>query len=485
VDLLSDVAKRAVEDAGDGAALLQEVDTLVSVSSTIDEPEYGRLPVGRLPNQPKSIARALGIKPQRLFTTATGGNTPQMLVNHFAGEVADGRAEVVLATGGEVLASLMKRVLSGEDMDHWGDDEAPIDPSCILGNFEPGVNEVERAHSLHFMTNSYPLLENGWRHHLGHSPEAHLQHLGDFLSPMTAIASQNPYAWFPVERSSEEIATETKANRLVGYPYTKYMNSIMRVDQGAAWLMMSVGKARELGISEDKWVFIHGAADVTEIWNITERVDYHSSPAIKLLGQKAFAMAGWNIGDVNYLDIYSCFPSAIQLAAHELGVAVNDPRRMTVTGGLPYYGGAGNAYAMCSIAEMMNKLRAKPGSKGLVTANGWILTKHSMGLYSTEPWQGPWHRENPALYQVEIDKLEHPSLAASPSGAGTVETYTVVKVRGDKQLGVVIGRLDNNDRFLAFVPNDEALFQKMKAGDFVGARGQVQSGEKTNLFIPD
>ncbi|TNE36982.1 MAG: acetyl-CoA acetyltransferase [Alphaproteobacteria bacterium] len=484
-ELLSDVARQAVEDAGDAERILAAVDTLIAVGATTNERGFDSLPVGRLPNAPKSIAKALGINPKELYTTHTGGNTPQFLVNHFAEKIAEGEADVVLATGGEVLASLMARIAKGEDMNIWADDEDPIAPDHILGDARPGVNETERNHTLFFMTNSYPLFEMGWRHHLGHSPQAHMAHLGSFLAPMTEVAAKNPYAWFPVARSAEEISTVNEKNRWVGYPYPKYMNSILRVDQGGAWLMMSVKKARELNVPQDKWVFLHGCADVKEIWHVTERVNYHSSPAIRLMGQKAFQMAGWSVGDVDYIDLYSCFPIAVQLGAHELGLDLDDPRGLTVTGGLPYFGGAGNAYVMCSIAEMMNRLRAKPGSKGLVTANGWVLTKHTMGLYSTEPVEGHWSREDPKNYQSEIDNLPHPTLCEKPEGPGTIETYTVVNGRGGKHLGIVIGRLKNGERFIAMLPDDEGLLDQVKCEDYIGRTGQVTAGEKTNLFVPD
>ena len=50
---------------------------------------------------------------------------------------------------------------------------------------------------------------------------------------------------------------------MIGLPYTKYMNSIMRVNQSSAMIMMSAKKARELGIPESKWVFMY-SGDVFE-----------------------------------------------------------------------------------------------------------------------------------------------------------------------------------------------------------------------------
>lgn len=51
-------------------------------------------------------------------------------------------------------------------------------------------------------------------------------------------------------------------------------------------------------------------------------------------------MAGRQLPDhsLRYLDLYSCFPCVVQIAADVLGMAHDDPRGFTVTGGLPFYG---------------------------------------------------------------------------------------------------------------------------------------------------
>src|SRR5690606_18969108 len=107
---------------------------------------------------------------------------------------------------------------------------------------------------------------------------------------------------------------------------------------------------------------------------------------------------------IDFFDLYSCFASAVQIGCAELGLSEDDPRGLTVTGGLPYFGGPGNNYVTHSISEMMRRLRANPGKFGMVTANGNYVTKHSFGIYSTEPVQGTWQRENPATLQAELDR---------------------------------------------------------------------------------
>ena len=113
-----------------------------------------------------------------------------------------------------------------------------------------------------------------------------------------------------------------------------------------------------------------------------------------------------------------------------MNISEDDPRPLTVTGGLPYFGGAGNAYTLLSVATMAQKLRANPGSKGFCNGNGWFLTKHSLGLYSTTPFEGAWQREAPSVLQGKIDAMEKMVVDEAPNGLGVIESYTVAHVAG-------------------------------------------------------
>jgi acetyl-CoA C-acetyltransferase len=119
------------------------------------------------------------------------------------------------------------------------------------------------------------------------------------------------------------------------------MNAIMEVDQSATLIMMSEEKANQFKIPKEKRIYLHGCADINEVWNVTERPELHSSKAIKLMGEKAFSMSKWNIDEIDFIDLYSCFPSMVELGREALGIGLNDKRNLTVTGGLPYFGGAG------------------------------------------------------------------------------------------------------------------------------------------------
>jgi acetyl-CoA C-acetyltransferase len=487
LDLAATAAERAASDAGLSAGALAGIDALGVVGFTVDAPGgLERLPFPRLKNPPRSLARRLGAEPRHAVYSHMGGNSPQQMINHLCQRIAEGKTDLALAVGAEFLGSLMKRLRTGTPFpDGYGDEETEA-PERI-GDPRPGVTPQEAAHGLGFPVNTYPLFENALRARDGRSLEDHQQRLGRLFAPFTEVAARNPQAWFPTARSAEELITVTDQNRMISYPYPKYLNAIMEVDQSAGVLIASVKKARELGVPEDRWVYLHGCADASDLWYPLQRQNFHSSPAIRLTGQRAFAMAKIGLQDVNFIDLYSCFPVAVEVAAEELGVALDDPRGLTVTGGLPYAGGPGNNYAMHSIAVMMQKLRAEPGAYGLVTANGWFLTKQSVGLYSTKPVEDEWAREDPKAIQAEIDALPHPVIVEHPEGRATIETYTVQHSREGPRLGIVIGRDEHDRRFVANTPSDQRTLMNLESREGVGRTGTVGPSPDgaLNIFTPD
>ncbi len=482
VELMVEVARKAAADAGPGEALLDQIDAIAVLGLTVDSPESGSGAQGMVRNVPHAVCEVLSIDPAEKIYTHTGGNTPQMLVNHYAEKIAQGEASAVLLVGAEALHTMLSRLKMGMDLDGWMDDSGG-DPER-LGDTRPAASDHEMTYGMHTPSVSYPLFENALRASYGWSLDEHRQKLGELYQRFNEVATKNPLSWFPTERSAEEIANVSDSNRYVGFPYTKFLNSIIQVNMGAAVILSSVAKARELGVNDERMVYLHGCADVNDIWNVSERENYYSSRAIRTLGEKAFAMAGKSVDEMDYLDIYSCFPSAVQIACDELGIAHDDARGLTVTGGLPYFGGPGNNYVTHSIATMMDVLRNNPGKFGLLNGNGWFITKHSLGIYSTTPVKGDWKRESPAAYQQAVLDEAHPPFTESPSGNATIETYTVLHGREGVERALVIGQLDDGTRFIAETPDDEQTLRQMMDREMIGTSGTVTAGKEKNLFVP-
>ncbi|MGH6909669.1 MAG: acetyl-CoA acetyltransferase, partial [Phenylobacterium sp.] len=255
--LLKIAAERAAADAGIGAAGLAAIDALAVAGFTIDAPGSNRGTIPHSTNPPKSLAKALGASPGWAVYSHMGGNTPQQLVNVLAERIARGETELGLAVGAEFLGSAMKRLTKGLGFADWQEDEDLPEPQRI-GDPRPGVTPYEARHALNRPINIYPLFENALRARDGRSLADHQTRLGKLFAPFTKVAAHNPEAWFPVERSAEELVAVSEKNRMIGYPYPKQLNAIMEVDQSAGVILASEAKARELGVPEDKWVYLHG-----------------------------------------------------------------------------------------------------------------------------------------------------------------------------------------------------------------------------------
>jgi acetyl-CoA C-acetyltransferase len=357
----------------------------------------------------------------------------------------------------------------------------------MTGDLRPGVNDLEVRHGMRLPVEVYPLFENALRARAGETIDEHQRKVGALMARFTRVAAKNPYAWFRQERVPEDLITVSPDNRMVGFPYPKRLNAIIEVDQAAAVVMTSLARAKELGVPSDRMVFLWGGADATDIWHVSERLDYVESPAIRAAGRAALAQAGVSADDIAYIDLYSCFPSAVQIGRDALGIAPDDPRDLTVTGGLPYHGGPGNNYSMHAIATMVNLLRGDPAAKGLVTALGWFITKHSVGVYSGSPPPREWSRE-PGCYDDAADAARAPRVVAEANGPATIETYTVVHGRdGAPERGIVIGRRDDGRRFLATTPaGDRGALEALEREEGVGRRGRVRhdASTNTNVFEP-
>ena len=286
---------------------------------------------------------------------------------------------------------------------------------------------------------SYALAENVRRERLGLTLDQYRAEIGALFAPFTKVAAANPHAAAPTERSAAELAILTERNRLVAEPYGRLVVSRDQVNQGAAIVLASAGEARRLGVPEDRWVHIHAVADCAEPSLLT-RADLERSPAAVAAISSALELAGITWENIAATDLYSCFAIPVLGLLDAFGLSRDDPRGWTLTGGLPFFGGAGNNYAGHAIAQAVQRCRAGPGDKVLVGANGGIMSKYAVGIYSTAP--ADWsHARWTSLPKIAptchvLDKLDGEAAAESftiqPGKAG--ETATLIARLGDARV---------------------------------------------------
>lgn len=456
-DLMERAAWQALDDApGFGG----RIGRLISVNVLNDDH----------PRPATAVARRLGLDVDAVTceTTIVGGNTPQALVTRVANAIADGDDRAVLLVGSEALAS-KKRGAIEDDLDN--DLREGEDPK--LGTDRFGLGPAETAIHLFLPIHVYPMFESAMAAEAGRTFEEQRRFVAEFMARNTAVAAKHPYAWFPTEATPDELATVTPDNRLTAEPYTKRMNAIMAVDQGAALAVCSLATAQDLGIA-DRAVFVWAGADANDVWCPAQRPDLAHSPGIRAAGQGALAAAGIGIDDIDHLDFYSCFPSAIQAGADALGVAIDDPRGLTVTGGLAYFGGPGNNYPTHAIATIVERLR-EGGGVGLSTGLGWFTTKHSVGIYGAEPPPQGYRPVDLSAEQAAIDATEL-DICLDATGPATVVASTVIHDRDGAPSNVPV---------FADLPDGRRVAANAVADEIAGLAGRNLVGESITLTGED
>jgi acetyl-CoA C-acetyltransferase len=469
---LEDVARGAARDAGAGERALRSLDAIALVS-----------PMGWHPkNGPRLLAGRLDARPRAELLGAIGGESPILLLNHLAERIAAGELRSALLAGTHHVRTLRRARKRGAEL-RWesgGDGEA-----TLVGKNRDGTTQAEQRYGLLMPADVYPLFENALRAKRGLSLAEHRRRMGALMAPFTEVAAGNPYAWFPVKRSAEELVAVGPNNRMVAFPYTKYLNAVMETDQAAALVLASAAEAHAWGVPEEKLVhWWGGAVAAEEAWYASERPDHGACPALRVAARGALAQAGVALDEIDAFDFYSCFPVAVSMACEMLGLREDDPRGLTVVGGLPYAGGPGNGYTLHALAGMVERLRAQPRARGLVTGNGWYLTKHSAVVLASAPKPAGAGRG-----AVSPEPAAHPTAPVpvhdDVEGAARIATYTVVYDReGAPARGIVVGEHEDGRRFLANTPPERPLLEDLVATEGVGRRGRVERRDDRLCFLP-
>ena len=454
-EMMASVLRLAAEDAGPGARLLRRASVLAAAPTIAWGDGDPARRVGDL--------LGLGGVPS-MRSSMQGGNGPQLLVNRLAERIQAGELDVALICGAEAVRSIAVAAKQGVDLG-WPPPDPERSPGEILEGARAGGNDAEAAVAMIAPLMAYPLIENAIREASGRTVAEQQMRIASLWSRFSEVAAGNPYAWTPRRYSASELAEPSAENRRVSFPYTKLLNANIQVDQAAGLILCSATIAGELGIDRDRWVFVHAGAQATDVWNLSERPSLDRSLAIEACGRALYEHTDAGPDDLCRIDLYSCFPAAVELAADALGLPLDDPSRpLTETGGLTFFGGPGNNYATHGIAAVCRALReGEPGELGLATALGWYATKHALGIYGNAPPAKPF-----ATHSPEVDQTIRP--VAEPAEADArAETCTVIYDRdGSPSYGILFALLDDGRRALA-QSTDPDTMEAMTTDGFLGS----------------
>lgn len=420
------------------------------------------------------VADAIGAKPAHRFQTALpNGDSPILLLHRAANRIGAGESRICVVAGGEALrtaAHLARAKAAAEGSDARHDALRDAAHRRKVG--------YRQSYGLTVPVDVYPLYENACRAAYGQTLDEAQEESAAIWAQFSEVAAANPAAWICTAKSAAEIATPSADNRPIAHPYTKLMVANASVNQGAAFILTSLGEARRRGVADDQLVYVGLGAAAHESDDFLQRDTFAASPSMAVVLQRTLALNGITTADVDHAELYSCFPCVPKMARRVIDWPIDRPA--TVFGGLTFGGGPIGNYMSHAAASMVEKLRAEPGT-GLLFANGGYATHNHAIVLTSAP--------NPALtfpqqfdFQKEADAARGPvpDLDEDYEGPATIETFTVHYGReGAPRLGTIVARTPDGSRTLAAVmPDDVATIAWLTDGreEPVGATGRIEQG---------
>ncbi len=382
------------------------------------------------------VAERIGVPVARTTLTTSGGNQVYDLVIDTAARIQSGELDTAVVCGAESLRTRRSDRARGTTTEYLPEREGAA-PDELLGTDRDMFVEVEKQIGVNVVARFYAMAETALRHRLGEGLDEHRMRIAELWSRASHVAAHNPDAWSRTPLDAATIATESTSNRPVASPYPKLMTSNLNVDQGGAIVMCSAEAAEAAGVPADRWIFPWSGVGVADEWHATNRWSFDESPGMRVSGTRTLELAGLGLDDCALIDLYSCFPVAVQLAQRELGI---DPAsEFTITGGLTFAAGPLNCYCILPLTRAVRLLRDSPGEHALLTGNGGVFTKHSALVLAGEP---PTDGFRTTDAQAEVDAVpSRPSPTASVDEA-TLETYTVTFDREMQPERAILACLD-------------------------------------------
>jgi acetyl-CoA C-acetyltransferase len=427
IELMARSVESALADADPGNSLRERVAAVRVVYGVWPYRDPGRL-----------VADRAGLGDVGTSITTPGGNQVYELVLDTAARVARGELDVAVVCAAEAMRTRRHDRGRGESTAYL-DESAGAAPDDVLGDPSPMTTAAEDASGVNVPVVFYALAEQAIRARTGESVVQHRQRIAAMWSDASAVAAQNPDAWLRTALTPADVATTSDDNRPVADPYPKLMTANIDVDQGGAAIVCSAAAAEAAGVPRERWTFVWSGAAGSDP-RPSERWALDESPALRLSGERALALAGLGIDDCALLDLYSCFPSAVQVAQRELRIAPDRP--WTITGGLTFAAGPLHCYCMLALVRAVNLLRDQPEQRAFLTGNGGYLSKHSALVVSGQPASHAFRSEHP---QHELDLFpRRPTPTGPPQGAVTVEATTTTYARSGEAQHTINAVLDEH-----------------------------------------
>jgi acetyl-CoA acetyltransferase len=355
VDLMAQATHRALEDAG---LLLSDIDGVFTATT-------------QLPFPALSLCEYLGISPRYIDGTNIGGSSFMSHLGHALAAIHSGMCSVALIAYGSNQRTVGRSQSAPQEISPY---DAPYQPR--------------------FPLNAYALVAARHMHEFGTTR----QHLAEVAVAARQWALLNPKAWEKKPLSIEDVL----AAPIVSSPLS-VRDCCLVTDGGGALLVTSAERARSLNKTP---VFVLGVGDAVTHRHVASMPDLTTTGA-RLSGERAYAMSGLAVRDINVIELYDAFTICTILFLEDLGfckkgeggsfvergaIGPSGAWKVNTNGGGLSYCHPG-MYGLMLLIEAVRQLRAECGERqvsgaetALVHGNGGVLSSEStviLGLAST------------------------------------------------------------------------------------------------------
>ena len=385
------------------------------------------------------------------------GVLQQHLINNTCNKIIKGEIRAGLILGGESRAKMIAALKEGIE---YKEMELSTNPDQYVKAKDDLYGEGE-AEALGLMAvGYYAVMESAMRKSKSLTLKEHEDYLGSMYADFSEIASKNQYAASDKSISKDQIMLANSDNKPMAYPYNKYHCTSWNVSQASAILICEEGLADQLNISKQKRIYPMASSETNHMIALIQRPSLISSAGLKLASEKINEVVDKHSINLNLIDLYSCFPVAVQQFENVLNLNTKTSR--TITGAMPFAGGPLNNYMLHATVQALLKLRSQSGHS-LITGVSGMMTKQSFCLWSSE-YQMPFYHADVTKKAQQLDKPI--PISNAKHGNGIVIGYTVL-YEGTKPTSGVFYIEDSQGERKVVTSEDKAVITSMREEEWI------------------
>lgn len=385
------------------------------------------------------------------------GVLQQHLINNTCNKIIKGEIRAGLILGGESRAKMIAALKEGIE---YKEMELSTNPDKYVKAKDDLYGEGE-AEALGLMAvGYYAVMESAMRKSKNLNLKEHEDYLGSMYADFSEIASKNQYAASDKSISKDQIMLANSDNKPMAYPYNKYHCTSWNVSQASAILICEEGLADQLNISKQKRIYPMASSETNHMIALIQRPSLISSAGLKLASEKINEVVDKHSINLNLIDLYSCFPVAVQQFENVLNLNTKTSR--TITGAMPFAGGPLNNYMLHATVQALLKLRTESGHS-LITGVSGMMTKQSFCLWSSE-YQMPFYHADVTKKAQQLDKPI--PISNAKHGNGIVIGYTVLYEGTKPTLGVFYIEDSQGERKVV-TSEDKAVITSMREEEWI------------------